>query len=214
MRSFTHLVLLLLVSTASLTLVAAQTCPQATKDQIQTCLDTIEADEAKLPQPCSSSDWACICNKQQGLIECYTPCPELQDYDAIRYNQQNCAGQHGVTNAAAGNAANTYSGSPITTTVPAAGGSGGSAPTAYTSTSSTASATSSTSQPLSTSSSSPFSSTNRSTSSATRAPNASAPASSSSAPNAAASVAPIDARASLFVALFLGAGLALAGGLL
>lgn len=63
------------------------TCPYQTGDQIQTCLAQVESDESTRPGgPCTSSDWSCICNKQQGLIDCYKPCPGTQDREAVDYN--------------------------------------------------------------------------------------------------------------------------------
>lgn len=100
-------------------------CPAATEAIIQTCTDQVIADEGKAP--CSSSDWPCICQHQEGLIACHAPCPEIQDFDDIRFNNENCKGQNGVTNAAGGNPQGTYTLSPITTT---AEGSNGAAPTA------------------------------------------------------------------------------------
>ncbi|CAO1630418.1 unnamed protein product [Sympodiomycopsis kandeliae] len=130
------------------------TCPYQTGDQIQACLAQVESDEAaRSGGPCSSSDWGCICNKQQGLIDCYKPCPGTQDKEAVDYNNNNCAGQNGVKNAAAGGDA-TYTGSPLTTSVPEAGGqSTGSSPAA-TSSASTSSAPTSSSTSAATSKSS------------------------------------------------------------
>ncbi|KAH8830606.1 hypothetical protein DL96DRAFT_1593618 [Flagelloscypha sp. PMI_526] len=132
-------------------LVVAQdtsTCSQAFQDQIQACLDQVTADEGKAP--CSSSDFACICEHQEGLIECHKPCPEIQPADDIRFNNENCKGQHGVTNAAGGNAQATYSLSPITTT---GSGSGGSTPSASSPSSATTSAAASAASSASTSAS-------------------------------------------------------------
>lgn len=57
-------------------------CPQATLDQITTCLGTVYSDEVSQPGgACSSanteSNWQCICNLQYGLTQngCYAPCP-------------------------------------------------------------------------------------------------------------------------------------------
>ena len=143
------------VVVASALLVAAQDtskCPDETYQSIIRCTDQVYADEGKAP--CSSSDWEvsttivsssdpapscpiiahltrsrpqhqCICQIQQGLLSCYDPCPEAQEADAIRFNNENCAGQHGVKNKAAGGTM-VYTLSPITTTGLGSGGSGGS----------------------------------------------------------------------------------------
>ncbi|KDN44108.1 hypothetical protein K437DRAFT_257146 [Tilletiaria anomala UBC 951] len=105
---------------------AGATCPQQTADQIVNCLAVIESDEAARPGgPCTSEDWACICNKQQGLIACWAPCYGAQPADQVNYNNANCNGQHGVTNAAANNGVGAqYSGSPITTTAAVSGSTG------------------------------------------------------------------------------------------
>ncbi|KAI0800034.1 hypothetical protein C8Q74DRAFT_387060 [Fomes fomentarius] len=89
------------VTTSSILVTAQDTskCPDETYQSIIRCSDQVYADEGKAP--CSSSDWECICQIQQGLLSCYDPCPEAQDADAIRFNNENCAGQHGVKNKAA-----------------------------------------------------------------------------------------------------------------
>jgi len=89
-------------------------CPEATLETIQTCSDQVHADEGKAP--CSGSDWNCICQIQEGLLACHDPCPETTESDAIKFNNENCKGQHGVTNAAGGNPSGTYTLSHITTT--------------------------------------------------------------------------------------------------
>ncbi|EPQ28684.1 uncharacterized protein PFL1_03987 [Pseudozyma flocculosa PF-1] len=207
-------------------LVQAQSCPQSTQDQIQTCLDTVIADEGKAP--CSSSDWPCICNVQQGKVACYTPCPELEDYDDIRFNNENCNGQHGYTNAiaAGGNGGEGYKGSALTTTIPQGAGSGGQTPTASApasaSSTATASSTSSSAAPSSSSSSGsssagPSSSSGSpSSSAATRAPSSTT---SSAAPANAATAStslnlPVSLGLSLLSALVVGgAGAFVAAGL-
>ena len=47
-------------------------CEQGVRDQITACLDQVETDESQLSGgPCTSSDWECICTKQQGMVgEC------------------------------------------------------------------------------------------------------------------------------------------------
>lgn len=135
------------VTTSSFLVTAQDTskCPDETYQSIIRCTDQVYADEGKAP--CSSSDWEvsfldtffsgirpperpdpqqCICQIQQGLLSCYDPCPEAQDADAIRFNNENCAGQHGVKNKAAGGTM-VYTLSPITTT---GAGSGGTTPSA------------------------------------------------------------------------------------
>lgn len=94
------------------------TCPYQTGDQIQTCLAQVESDEAtRTGGPCTDGDWSCICNvsrkwhpndlpamhhasrlticplgsqKQQGLIDCYKPCPGTQAKEDVEYNNVRC----------------------------------------------------------------------------------------------------------------------------
>jgi hypothetical protein len=76
-----------------------QQCTDDTQARITACLDQVERDESQLPGgPCSSSDWRCICTKQQGMADCYSACPSLIPYDAANFDKKNCAGQReGVT---------------------------------------------------------------------------------------------------------------------
>ncbi|KAE8268920.1 hypothetical protein A4X09_0g3426 [Tilletia walkeri] len=94
---------------AAATLVRAQdepqldpsaTCPQQVIDQvIVPCEAQVYKEEAALPGgACSSTDWPCICSLQQGLISCYDLCTGTQPADQIRFNKQECNGQHGVRN--------------------------------------------------------------------------------------------------------------------
>ncbi|KAI0686593.1 hypothetical protein C8Q76DRAFT_698952 [Earliella scabrosa] len=129
---------------ANALLVAAQSCPEETYQSIIRCTDQVYADEGKAP--CSSSDWECICQVQQGLISCYEPCPEEQDFDAIRFNNENCAGQHGVSNKAGGGTM-TYTLSPITTTGPGSNGATPSAPNSSPTSSDTATGSQATETP-------------------------------------------------------------------
>lgn len=88
------IILALLVITAS-----AQTCSTEVQARLTACLDQVERDESQLPGgPCSSSDWTCICTKQQGMADCYSDCPSLMQSDEANFDKYNCAGQHeGVT---------------------------------------------------------------------------------------------------------------------
>ncbi|KAK0544958.1 hypothetical protein OC845_005334 [Tilletia horrida] len=76
------------------------TCAQTIIDQVITpCVAQVYAQEAALPGgPCSSSDWSCICSLQSGLIGCYSLCPGYEPADDLRFNKENCNGQHGVKN--------------------------------------------------------------------------------------------------------------------
>ncbi|PWN54468.1 hypothetical protein IE53DRAFT_376454 [Violaceomyces palustris] len=179
---------------------AQSSCPQSTLDQIQTCLDTIETDESTRPGgPCTSTDWQCICNKQQGILACYNPCPSQTDADAKNFNDNNCRGQHGVTNQIGGNDAFTYSGSPITTTV--APGQGETSVSGATSTSASPTSTSSTS------SSAPTTNIPASTSSSTmsRSSSSASPSASTSNSNGAFSISSSVSSSHFFISIALGA---------
>merc|ERR1711939_446243 len=104
----------------TLRLLEHSTCPYQIADQIQVCRATVYQDEADLPGgPCNDGDWPCICNVQQGLVACYAPCPGTAPSTDVYYNENNCNGQNGVVNAAASSGGTAYSGSPLTTTIPA-----------------------------------------------------------------------------------------------
>ncbi|CAD6891502.1 unnamed protein product [Tilletia laevis] len=131
---------------AAATLVRAQdepqldpnaTCPQDVIDKvIVPCQAQVYKEEAALPGgACSSSDWSCICSLQQGLISCYDLCTGTQPADQIRFNKQECNGQHGVRNQQNGGSLG-YTFGTLTTTL-----------SGYTSTSVPASATESAAQP-------------------------------------------------------------------
>ncbi|CAD6890061.1 unnamed protein product [Tilletia controversa] len=81
------------------------TCSASKRDAIQSCLKNVYALEDKLPNgPCYSDDADCYCRVQQGLIDCWTDggCADAQPKSQISWNSANCAGQHGVSNKAAG----------------------------------------------------------------------------------------------------------------
>ncbi|PWN33265.1 uncharacterized protein FA14DRAFT_173083 [Meira miltonrushii] len=101
-RSVLALFFALLVTVLSLTsssYAAPPTCSDATAARLQACLDQVERDESALPGgPCSSSDWRCICTKQQGMADCFAVCPSQVPADTANFDKNNCAGQHdGIT---------------------------------------------------------------------------------------------------------------------
>ena len=88
-------------------------CSAALLEQIDSCLEVVQGDEGLFP--CDYDEWPCFCNRQQGIIDCYAPCPYVQSSRDIGWNQDNCQGQHGFANLAGGNVSFTYVGSPVTT---------------------------------------------------------------------------------------------------
>ncbi|KAK0528926.1 hypothetical protein OC834_003879 [Tilletia horrida] len=173
------------------------TCPQQVIDQVITpCVAQVYSEEAARPGgACSSSDWSCICSLQSGLISCYDLCAGTEAADDIRFNRENCNGQHGVRNVQNGGSLG-YTFGTLTTTL-----------AGFTSTSVAAAATTSVSQPTLTAvnptSSTPASSLTTSTSS-TPAPSTSttaAPSTSATNTGAATYAARLPSRSSLGITL-------------
>ncbi|KAE8217650.1 hypothetical protein CF319_g8311 [Tilletia indica] len=81
------------------------TCSKSKSKLVQTCLENVYKEEEALPRgPCYSDDVECYCMVQQGIIDCWEDngCGNAQPKSQITWNNENCAGQKGFSNKAAG----------------------------------------------------------------------------------------------------------------